>query len=253
MKRTSRGNQPTSAALVLLLAALLLSVAGCDDSEPQDAPWTPPVMPIEPTEGLPERPPADPSLQYDPAAEYEAVVATSLGTFRLGFYPEETPKTVERFIMLAQNSRLYNGQIFYRVIKDTLVQTGDPESTGAGVPEGPGPIVGEFTQRQFVPGTVGFARREDNPNSGDMQWFICLRRESRWDGKFAAFGYVKEGLDVVRKISQVEVEGQRAVHWTRREQPVDPPRILSVQIVKLSGGASAAQSAEATDNPRSEH
>lgn len=252
----SRRRLSASAALLLLLAAAVLAPAGCDDNEPQEAPWTPPVMPIEPTEGTPPKPPAEQSFKYDPAAVYEAVVTTSLGTFRLGFYPQETPKTVERFLMLAQDYRAYDGQVFYRVVNDSLIQTGDPGGTGTGVPEGPGPIAGEFTRREFVAGTVGFARREDNPNSGDMQWFVCLRRESRWDGKFAAFGYVKDGLDVVRKIGQAEVEGDRAVHWTRRQRPVDPPQILKVEIVKSSGGTNAAGNTAAAEpgaNKQSQH
>jgi len=231
--------------LLATLVAVALAAAplcGCRD-EPAPPAWDPPRRPI-PQETLSARQPAHQAFTYDPGAVYEAVVTTSMGEFRLGFYPQEAPKTVQNFIMLAADWRLYNGVIFHRVVADDVVQTGDPTGTGLSGPgqrysgeQGTisGRDLAEFTSRPFVAGTVGMARRPDNPHSADSQWFVCLRRKPSCDGERTAFAYVKSGLDVVRRISRAEVEGDRAIHPSRRDRPVDPPVIRSVQIVRLDG------------------
>jgi len=233
-------------AVAVLAAALLAAgaIPGCDD-EPPEQPWDPPTRDI-PQDSLAERQQPREPFKYDAGAVYEAVVKTSMGEFRLGFYPQEAPKAVENFIMLAADWHLYDGVMFHRVVADDFVLTGDPTGTGL---SGPGQrygtdqmsITGEdlaaFTDRPFVAGTVGMARRTDNPNSADSQWFVCLRRRPESDGKRLAFAYVKSGLDVVRKISRVEIEGDRAVHWSRRDRPVDPPVIQTIEIVRVDGSA----------------
>jgi len=220
------------------------AVCGCGD-EPAPAPWEPPRHPIS-QESLPGRQPEREAFTYDPEAVYEAVVTTSLGEFRLGFYPDEAPKAVENFIMLAADWHLYDGVIFHRVVADDFVQTGDPTGTGLSGPgqrySGPkgtfsGKDLAEFTSRPFVAGTVGMARRSDDPYSADSQWFVCLRRKPSCDGRRAAFAHVTSGLDVVRRISRVEVEGDRAIHPSRRDRPVDPPVIRSIRIVRVGGPA----------------
>jgi peptidyl-prolyl cis-trans isomerase B (cyclophilin B) len=229
-------------AIAALCLAATLAATGCSDDSSGEKPLVPPMTPIEPTDIQTPKPPVENPFQFDPATEYEVRITTGEGDLVLGFYNTETPKTVQRFLTLVKDHRAYEGLVFFRVIPDVLIQTGDPEGTGTGVPDGPGSLAGEFTRREFVAGTVGFARREDMPDSGDMQWFICLDRRADWDGKFAAFAYVKEGLDVARKISRGETEGTRAVHWSRRQRPVKPVEILKAEIVKPAAGSASADS-----------
>lgn len=95
----------------------------------------------------------------------------------------------------------YNGLTFHRVVKDFVIQGGDPEGTGEG---GPGyNIPAEFNKREHQPGTLAMARASD-PDSGGSQFYICITRESckHLDGKYTVFGQVTEGLDVISKIEQ---------------------------------------------------
>lgn len=209
------------------------TLPGCDDG-PQEVPWSAPRRPISAGSDR-QRPAAGEAPAYDPEAVYEAVVTTSLGAFRMRLHGDKAPETVKRFIMLAADWRLYDGLTVFRVQPDVLIQTGDPSGTGLGDPgSGVPALKGEFNNVPFVAGTVAMARRLDNPNSAKGQWFVCLERRPDWDGKFAAFATVTEGLDVVRRISRLEVEGDRAIHPSRREQPVDPPVVTRVRIEKVS-------------------
>mgnify|MGYP003731399017 CR=1 FL=1 len=208
----------------MFLAACL---AGCR-KEPPPRPWEAPKAPFWARSSLDED--QGKPFAYDPAASYEALVKTSMGEFRIGFYPQETPETVKTFITLAGH-HYYDGLLVFRVRSGEFIEAGDPENTGAGVTGFN--IKGELTARPFVPGTVGLARKE-NPDSGSSIWFVCLARKPEWDGKYSAFGYVKEGLDVVRRISQLPVFGDLAVLPASRQRPVDPPVIHSVEVIKVS-------------------
>jgi len=221
----------TAAAVGLVLCISILG--GCrNDNGKEEEKWEPPTRPIGVADSKKTAPSTSKPRVYDPKKTYQAIVKTTMGEFRLAFYPGETPETVKAFVSLAMRG-FYTGLVVHRVIADRMIQTGDPDGTGSGNPGFT--IKGEFSKRLFVPGTVGLART-DNPNSGNSQWFVCLRRNPDWDGKYAAFGHVIEGLEVVRKISRVEVEGDRAIDLSRRDRPVDPPRTLSIEIVEISSG-----------------
>jgi len=213
-------------AIVASLALCLSFLTGCGDDEAEQ--WESPLRPIS-VAASGQAPPASKPLIYDPAKTYEAIVKTTMGEFRLAFYGDETPETVRTFVSLAMQG-FYTDIVVHRVISDVLIQTGDAEGTGSGYPGFT--VKGEFTGRAFVPGTVGLARSA-KPDSGNSQWFVCLRRNPAWDGKYAAFGRVIEGLEVIRKISRMEVEGDKAIDMSRRDRPVDPPRILSIEVVEI--------------------
>lgn len=85
------------------------------------------------------------------------------------------------------------------MVKGHVIQTGDVEGTA-------GPKVkGEFNSHPFVAGTVGLARDAD-PDSGTTEIFLCLAPRPHLDGKYAAFGQLLEGQDVLEKIGNVEVD-----------------------------------------------
>ena len=123
-------------------------------------------------------------------------------------YPEIAPISVNNFISLIQKN-FYDGLIFHRVIKNFMIQGGDPEGTGMG---GPGySIRGEFTQNGYdndlkhTAGVLSMARSM-HPDSAGSQFFIMHKNSPHLDGAYAAFGKVTEGMDVVDKIAETATD-----------------------------------------------
>jgi len=215
---------------VLLGAAFgVAALGGCDGEAARAPDWDPPKAGIQaPETARQEAADEAERLKYDPARHYEAIVKTTLGPFRLRFFPKETPQTVDNFIQLAM-SGFYDGTIIHRAVADELIQGGDQEGTGGGNPLFR--IPDEFTQRPFDAGIVGMAHTDER-NSANSQWFICLKRLATLDGRYSAFAEVTEGLDVVLAISRLEVEGERAIAPSRRDRPVQPPVVIEIEIVE---------------------
>ncbi len=132
------------------------------------------------------------------------------GIMTLELYPEEAPITVANFKKLADEN-FYDGLIFHRVIENFMIQGGDPEGTGYGGSDEE--IKGEFTANgvnntvKHERGTISMARSDDM-DSASSQFFI-VHKTSRnntlsLDGKYAAFGKVTEGIEIVDEIAAVE-------------------------------------------------
>jgi cyclophilin family peptidyl-prolyl cis-trans isomerase len=130
-----------------------------------------------------------------------AVLETGKGTIRFQLHEDKAPITTANFIRLAKRG-FYDGLIFHRVIDDFVIQTGDPLGTGMGGSEET--IVLEINKNlTHTDGAVGMAR-SSNPNSASSQFYICDGPQHKsLDGKYAVFGQVIEGMDVVRAIAAV--------------------------------------------------
>jgi cyclophilin family peptidyl-prolyl cis-trans isomerase len=137
---------------------------------------------------------------------------TNMGVVTLELYPQDAPKTVANFINLAK-SGFYNGTKFHRVIKDFMIQGGDPNSKdddwsndGQG---GPGyQFADEFNAHKLVRGTLAMANA--GPNTNGSQFFIVTALSTPWlDGKHTAFGQVIKGIEVIDKIERVETNGDQ--------------------------------------------
>ncbi|WP_294153936.1 peptidylprolyl isomerase [uncultured Clostridium sp.] len=154
------------------------------------------------------------SSQSDTAAIPESTgdlpIATieveGFGTIQAELYPEIAPNTVNNFIHLA-NSGFYDNLTFHRIIKDFMIQGGDPNGNGTG---GPGySIEGEFTSNgianglKHTEGVLSMARAQD-PNSAGSQFFIMTKEAPHLDGEYAAFGKVINGINVVHEIENVK-------------------------------------------------
>lgn len=152
-----------------------------------------------------------------------------MGTMKLELYPHKAPNTVNNFISLA-NSGYYDGIIFHRIIKDFMAQGGDPLGNGTG---GPGyEIAGEFSENGFEAndikhekGVISMARTEI-PDSAGSQFFIMTSNVPSLDGKYAAFGRVIEGMDIVDKLNKVETIDP----MNRNDKPVEDVKIKSIRV-----------------------
>ena len=183
-----------------------------------------------------------------------AVIKTNLGDVKVKFFPEHAPKAVENFITHAKNG-YYNGIIFHRVIKDFMIQGGDPTGTGMGGQS----IWGRSFEDEFTPelhnlcGALSMANA--GPCTNGSQFFIvhastapesmieqmaelsesypadCVAAYkqvggSPWlDYHHTVFGQVYEGMDIVNNIASVPVDG--------RDKPLDEVKIIEIEVSVL--------------------
>lgn len=152
-------------------------------------------------------------------------ISTSLGDIVVRLY-DETPAHRDNFLKLAREG-FYDGTIFHRVIKDFMIQGGDPKGDGTGgcYPE----IYGEFASNGWdknnishKKGVISMARTED-PNSASCQFFIVHEDSEFLDGNYAAFGRMVEGFDVLDAIANVDTDGN--------DRPFSKVEIKKITIV----------------------
>jgi peptidyl-prolyl cis-trans isomerase B (cyclophilin B) len=131
-----------------------------------------------------------------------AVLHTNHGDITVELFDDDAPKTVGNFKKLAGDD-FYNGVIFHRVIKDFMIQGGDPTGTGRG---GPGyTFEDEFNDNKIVRGALAMANA--GPNTNGSQFFIVTTDAAPWlDGKHTVFGRVADGMEVVDKIEASETD-----------------------------------------------
>lgn len=162
------------------------------------------------------------------AAVYKgAVLKTSLGDITVDLYGDKSPSIVNNFLKLAK-SGFYDGTSFHRVIKDFMIQGGDPNSKdddwsndGYG---GPGyAIPDEFNNVKLVRGSLAMAN--SGPNTNGSQFFIVTAEATPWlDGKHVNFGQVIKGLDVVDKIENLPVN--------ENDHPTTDAKIKNIELIK---------------------
>jgi peptidyl-prolyl cis-trans isomerase B (cyclophilin B) len=131
-----------------------------------------------------------------------ATLHTNHGAIELELFDEDAPKTVENFRKLAADG-FYDGVVFHRVIKDFMIQGGDPTGTGTG---GPGyTFEDEVNDHKIVRGALAMANA--GPNTNGSQFFIVTTDAAPWlDGKHTVFGRVTGGMDVVDSIEGAETD-----------------------------------------------
>lgn len=143
---------------------------------------------------------APPSMQIDPNKTYTATFKTSQGDFDVELFAKEAPITVNNFVFLAREG-FYNDTTFHRVIKNFMVQGGDPDGTGRG---GPGyrfnDEAGSLNLKHTGPGILSMANA--GPNTNGSQFFITHGATPHLDGKHGVFGKVVSGMDVVNAIRE---------------------------------------------------
>lgn len=160
-----------------------------------------------------------------------AVMKTTAGEMVIEFWPDVAPKTVENFKKLARTN-FYDGTAFHRIIKNFMIQGGDPLTKdvknemrfGTGDPGYK--IKAEFNERSHQKGVLSMARSND-PDSAGSQFFIVHGDASFLDRKYTAFGKVIKGLDVLDKIANTPVGPSAS------GEPSKPRERVEVQSVKI--------------------
>jgi len=165
-------------------------------------------------------------MKIDPGKTYFATFKTSLGDFKVELFAKDAPKTVNNFVFLARE-KFYDGTIFHRIIKDFMIQGGDPLGTGEG---GPGYTFNDELppKLSYSPGIVAMANA--GPNTQGSQFFVCNGENAkRLDShpNYTQFGKVIEGMDTVLKISAVEVGPDARGEVSK---PKNPPILKTVEI-----------------------
>ena len=146
------------------------------------------------------------------------------GIIKLELYPEHAPITVANFEKLVKEG-FYDGLIFHRVIKDFMIQGGDPEGTGMGGAKEK--IKGEFARNgvnnpiKHTRGVISMARSM-MPDSASSQFFIMHKDAPHLDGSYAAFGKVIEGMEVVDAIAECKTNFN--------DRPVEEQKIKTITI-----------------------
>ena len=146
------------------------------------------------------------------------------GIMKFELDEKNAPITVANIKKLAENN-FYDGLIFHRIIKDFMIQGGDPKGNGMGGSDEY--IKGEFLQNGVnnkhlhKRGTISMARA-NHPDSASSQFFICHVDTPFLDGQYAAFGDMVEGFEVLDKLANLKTG--------RNDKPIDPPVIEKIYI-----------------------
>jgi peptidyl-prolyl cis-trans isomerase B (cyclophilin B) len=202
-----------------------LSVAALGQDTTIEVQKTPVKANVRPAE---EKPPPPPE-PFDNASvsEMEKCVAfeTASGLIEVEMFPAVAPRTVRSFLNMTAAKALDN-TTFSRVVPGFVVQGGDLYSNKDITYENSfrahKKIPDEPNQVLHVKGIVSMARGEE-PNSASTNFFILLREASYLDNKFAAFGRVVKGIEVVEAINKMPVED---------EVPKEPVLIKTAKIVE---------------------
>ena len=151
------------------------------------------------------------------------VLETNLGTIELKLFPKVAPKAVENFTTHVKNG-YYNGLIFHRIIKDFMIQGGDPTGTGRG-----GESIwkkdfeDEFASNVVFDRPFLLAMANRGPKTNGSQFFITTVPTPWLNGRHTIFGEVIAGQDVVRKLENVDVD-------PRMNRPIFDQKIIKATI-----------------------
>ena len=150
------------------------------------------------------------------------VLETNLGEVHITLMPDIAPKTCENFLGLI-NKKYYDGLIFHRIIKNFMIQGGDPTGTGAGGESVWGKSFGDEcvpSVKFDKPGLLAMANR--GPNTNGSQFFITTTATPWLNMKHTIFGQVTEGYDIVKKME--------AAKTGPNDKPIEPIRILKAYV-----------------------
>jgi cyclophilin family peptidyl-prolyl cis-trans isomerase len=158
-----------------------------------------------------------PPMTIDTAKKYTATIDTSCGKITVDLDAKGAPKTVNNFVFLA-DKQFFDGLTWHRVVKDFVIQGGDPQGTGSG---GPGyQFEDELPTDGYKLGSLAMAN--SGPNTNGSQFFIVTGSGgTKLDNKYSRFGMVTGGLEVAQKLESFAQDDQK---------PSRPIYILSITV-----------------------
>jgi cyclophilin family peptidyl-prolyl cis-trans isomerase len=163
-----------------------------------------------------------PDTIIDTGKTYKATLVTSGGTIELVLYPQDAPIAVNSFICLAK-AGYFDSTTFHRIVKDFVIQGGDPTGTGRG---GPGyQFDDEPVTKNYDKGTLAMAN--SGPNTNGSQFFICTD-DVQLAKNYTIFGKVVGGMDVVDALNNTPTKSSES---GEQSVPIDPVNLVSVTIV----------------------
>ncbi|HLY25415.1 MAG TPA: peptidylprolyl isomerase [Aggregatilineales bacterium] len=166
--------------------------------------------------------PNAPAMVIDTKKKYEAIFHTERGDIRVTLFADRAPKTVNNFVFLARDG-FFNDTTFHRVIRDFMVQGGDPQGTGTGGPGYKWPDEKEaLALKHEGPGTLSMANA--GPNTNGSQFFITHVATPHLNGKHAVFGKVADDASLKILMSIRDRDPQR--------DPKPGDKLNSVEIVE---------------------
>ena len=156
----------------------------------------------------------------------QVVLETDQGVLTMRLLYDKAPRTVANFLELI-DKRFYNGKTFHSVYANQFVLGGCPSGSGTGKRPDGQCLEPEFNDTPFDVGTVGMALIESDSKSASSQFFICLSRQTTWDGRYTAFAKVEgpASLETLRKLGEVAVDDQH--------RPVQPLVIKGLTAVDM--------------------
>jgi len=160
-----------------------------------------------------------------------AVIKTTAGEMVIEFWVDVAPMTVENFKKLARQG-FYDGTAFHRIVKNFMIQGGDPltrdaQAEGRWGTGGPGyQIKAEFNNKSHVRGVISMARSQ-HPDSAGSQFFICLAEARFLDRQYTAFGQLIRGDEVLRAIGDTPVTSSNSGEQSK------PTSRVGVENIKI--------------------
>ena len=149
---------------------------------------------------VPKQYSAPPPLTIDAAKTYTGTLFTNKGELVLDLFASEAPRTVNNFVFLAREG-FYDGVTFHRIMKDFMVQAGDPTGNGSG---GPGyRFADEPVTKPYTKGTLAMANA--GPDTNGSQFFIVHAENAGLTPSYTIFGEVASGIDVLDAIASTRV------------------------------------------------
>nr|ACO11158.1 Peptidyl-prolyl cis-trans isomerase-like 1 [Caligus rogercresseyi] len=151
-----------------------------------------------------------------------ATIKTTMGEFTVELYWKHAPNTCRNFAELVRRG-YYNGTKFHRIIRDFMIQGGDPTGTGRGGASIYGKTFDDEIHEDLKHTGAGIlSMANSGPDTNGSQFFISLAPTQWLDGKHAIFGRIASGMLNVRRLGCAETDSN--------DRPVDEIRIVSAQI-----------------------
>ena len=249
---------PVRALGLAITAACFLTASPAWADDPPAAAATTPAKEAAPKaaaakEATPKAAPAKEAAPKEAAvkeaapktADEVAVLETTKGRMVIEFWEKDAPQTVANFKKLARQG-YFDGTGFHRIIKNFMIQGGDPKSKNPKAPDlgtgDPGyKIKDEFNSHKHVPGVISMAN-SGTPNSAGSQFFLMHGPAAFLDGKYTAFGHVIDGMSVLNEIANTPV-GPNPMMGGEQSKPLEWTTLKSVKIMARTAALAKATGA----------